>query len=101
MNEILFCISLSIISFIGGMILGMSIISNISKIAIKKAQKQRLKEAINEADKDIDLLNEEQKEWARGCLYGLLQAYKMIFGVELEELEENKNDKGNSTDQCI
>lgn len=87
MNEVLFYISLSVISFIGGMILGMSIISNIGKIAVKKAQKQRLKEAIREADKDIDLLNEEQKEWARGCLYGLLQAYKMIFGVELKEID--------------
>lgn len=89
MNEVLFYISLSVISFIGGMVLGMSIISHTGKIAIRKVQKERLEEAIEEANKDIDLLNEEQKEWARGCMYGLMQSYKLMYGVEYER-KENK-----------
>ena len=51
MSEVLFYISLSVISFIGGMIFGMGIISQTGKIAIRKVQKERLEETIEEANK--------------------------------------------------
>ena len=56
--------------------------------------KEKFRQEIEIANKDIDLMP-EQEDYMRGYLGGILCAYRIVFGKNYEESEE-ENDKRRS-----
>ncbi len=59
---------------------------------IKESLKEEFKREIEIANKDIDLMP-EQEDYMRGYLGGILCAYRIVFGKNYEESEEDTDQK--------
>ena len=51
----------------------------------KNDAKAELAKLIIQTDKDINAIDETKRDWTKGCLYGLLQAYKITYGESFDE----------------